>query len=247
MYLLNAARCQVVTVNGLINGQKIINRYHYAYYGVLPSPDTDDSTTFLTNFITMYRATILPVAWDDYSVSRYDLVEISGAILTPSVPHRYVTNIDPSKIDAVFGTVADKGAIASAGLVKIPTHECMRLKFNPQTRAPKRFRSNYARLSLGFPIASLAATAEQWTAGQIAAIGAAFTTMCTTAIFGQSFPAGSGYFPSAWSPPYFVNVVPVGVGNVRDACRKFLSATVEPFVGTQITRRFFPLGGFRGV
>lgn len=246
MYLLNAARVQLVTVQGIINGQRIVNRFHYAYFGVLPSPDIDDSLTFLTNFRTMYRANILPVAWDDYAVFSYSLAEIVSAHATPTPPIRYVTVMDPSKIDLLLGVVADKGTIASAGATKVPTHEAMRLRWNPGTRAPKRFRANYSRLALGFATTTLGATAEQWTAGTIATYGGAFSTMATTAIFGQGFPASSGYFPSAWSPPYYANVLPLG-SNSRDACRQFVSATVEPFIGTQITRRFFPLGGFRGI
>lgn len=246
MYLLNAARVQLVTVTGTINGQRIVNRFHYAYFGVLPSPDVDDSATFLTNFRLMWRANVIPVAWDDYSVVAYGLAEIESAHATPTPPIRYVTVMDPSKIDLLLGTVADKGTIASAGATKIPTHEAMRLRWNPGTRAPKRFRANYSRLSLGFATTTLAATPEQWSAGSITTYSGAFSTMATTAVFGQPFPASTGYFPSAWSPPYYANVLPLGA-NARDAARQFVSATVEPFVGTQITRRFFPLGGFRGI
>lgn len=249
-YLMDASKCQIVTVTGSIKGQKIINRYHYAYPGVLPSPDVDVSSTFLTNFIAAYRATVLPVAYDDYSVVNYQVAEIKSAGLVPGPPTRYQTNMDPSKLDLVLGTGADVGTLASAGTTKLPVHEIMRCKFSVASRAPKRFRALYARLSLGWPTILLAPAApEQWTAGTITTVGGAFNAFIALAVFGSTFAAGVGYNLCAWSPPYYVTVVfpPPGPGDVRDATRQFTAATIEPFVGTQITRRYFPLGGFRGV
>lgn len=245
-YLINPARVQLLTVRGILESQQIINRFFYVYDGPIPSPDVDDSGTLLANFQTMYRTHVLPVAWDDYTVRSYDLAEITGAILTPSPPHRYVTQMDPSKIDSLLGGVADKGGIASVGLVKLPTHEAMRIFWKPATRAPKRFRSNYSRVSLGFPVGSLAASQEQWTAGVIASVGTAYNFMATAPLLGMPFGTGTGYTPHAWSPPYYVNVVPLG-GDSRLATKKYASATVVPYVGTQTTRRFTPAGKYRGI
>lgn len=249
-YPIDASKCQIVTVNGLIAGQKIINRYHYSYFGPLPSPDLDTSDVFLNNFIIAYRAHVLTIAYDKYSVQRYDVAEIKSAGLVPGPPARYQTNMDPSKLESVFGVGADTGVLATAGTTPLPVHECMRVKLTPGTRAPKRFRSNYVRCSFGWPTILLApASAEQWTAGTITTVGTAFSAFVTTAIYGQAFAAGTGYFPAAWSPPYYVGVVfpPPMSGPVRDATKKFTGVTIEPYVGTQITRRFFPAGGFRGV
>lgn len=246
-YFLNAQKAQLMTVYGSIGGQQIINRFFYSYQGTLPNPDADTSILFLTNFVAMYRATILPVAWDDYTVSRYTMAELLDVTVVAGPPVRYRTDFDPSKFQQTFGTVADKGGIASAGLVKIPTHECMRLLWNPVDRVPKRFRSNYSRLALGFPTASVGPTPEQWSPGVLAAVQAAYSAMALVSISGVAAPVGTGYYPSAWSPPYYIQVVKPAGDPLRDACKQFANTTAEKYVGTQVTRRFFPLGGFRGV
>jgi len=249
-YRLGESNVQVVTVQGMLEGQQIINRYYYAYAGVLPDPDADMSNVFLTNFITAYRANILPVAWDDYTVFRYSMVEINGVKFNAGPPIRYQNIIDPSKFQQIFGVVADKGGIASAGLVKLPAHEAMRLLFTLSSRVPKRFRANYVRLSLGFPTSALAATQEQWTAGVIASVTAAYLGFLGTLITGVAAPVGSRWGLVAWSAPFwYENIRPlVPPANVLQAAtRSITGAIVEPFVGTQITRRFKPLGGFRGV
>jgi len=246
-YTLDASKVQLVTVMGQIAGQQIINRLYYSYKGVLPNPDADRSDLWLENFVIAWRTNILPVAWDDYKVTRYTMVEYKDVELRPAPKTGYRVVLDPSKFQQQEGAIADTGGIASAGATKIPTHEAMRLRLNVADRIPKRFRSNYLRLSLGFAITVLGATAEQWTAGSRTTYKAAFDTLIATDIHGVGVPVGVGYFASAFSIPYYFLSIKGGADPMSFAARQFASSTVEPFIGTQITRRFFPLGGFRGI
>lgn len=247
-YLIDGTRVQRVTVEAVINGQKIIDRYHLAYFGVPPDPSASDSGHLLASFQTAYRTSIIPVAWDDYSVFRYKIEEISDVLKPDPTKKKYRVVADASKFDQIFGGPGDVGTIASAGLTKIPTHEVLRLLLTPSARVPKRFRGNYLFLSIGQPTSSLSTTPEKWATSFITAQQTAWNAFVGTAMFGVSPTAGSGYKVCLFSAPYYFEVVKSNpVHQVWDASRFITSTTPEPFIGSRASRRFKPTGGFRGI
>jgi len=247
-YSLDSSKVQLVTVNGRIAGQQIINRFWYAYQGVLPNPDTPVSTTFLTQFQTIYRSAILASYYSVYTVFSYEMKELDDvALIAAGPPARYKNSFNVSKLDLLLGSGGDIGALAIAGGTQLPTHEVMRIAIKPTFRALGFFKGSYVRSSGGF-VASLLdpAAPETWTAGTVAAYQANWSGLLAQAIWGVGVHVGSGFFIGQFSTNYFGRVIKPGGGDLREACAQATALTVNKWVGTQTTRRFTPGGSFRG-
>lgn len=247
-YFLDSHRAQLLTVNGRLAGQEIITRFWYAYIGGFPNPDVPESTFFLQEFRTAFRAQILASFYSTYTVASYEIKEMTDALMVaPGPPSKWRPIFDVNKLDLLVGAGADVGALGAGAGTLCPAHEALRIFQKPTTRRLGFFKGNYWRISAGFPdTLKDPANREKWLAGTTATYDVSWGGFVATAIFGQAAPVGTGFFPCCMSVPYFGRVVKPAGGDVRDAASKILGIATSGYIGTQTTRRFQPSGLFRG-
>lgn len=247
-YFLDARNVQLLTVNGRLSGQVIVNRFWYSYVAGLPNPDPDVSNLFLQSFITAFRAQILASFYQTYTVFSYELKEMNDAVLVSvGPPSKWRPSFNVDKVDTTLGVAGDVGALAPGASTLMPAHEAVRVFLKPTARLLGYRKGNYLRISAGFPdTIKDPADREKITAGAAATFDAAFGGFVATAIHGVAVPAGAGWFPVCMSVPYFGRVVKPAGGDPRQGGSKVISALTNRFIGTQVTRRWNPNGTFRG-
>lgn len=246
-YALNDDFVQEVTVEATYFGQQIIQRHYYRYSDPLaPLPGT--STAFLLDFRTAFRANIIPVMFTDYIVSRYVLRQVRDAsMILPGPPSTWRT-LYSTAYDILVGAAGDIGLLpVGVGLDYLPNANAMRIKKNPATPWRGFFKASYVRTAPhnNGQLDPDEADHDRWSPATITTYTDAWTLMVTAGIQGEV--GGNGWLMGIWSAPFFGRISkPAGLAPFS-AVEPISSATCRPYVGTQITRRYKPLGGFRGV
>ncbi len=248
-YQLDGLNMQLVTVNGRLAGQQIINRFWYRYVGPQPDPDFEVSSVFLTQFRTAFRAQILASYYSTYTVLSYEVKECDGVLITsPGPPAKYRAQFDVNKLDLLLGAGPDVGALAPGAGTLCPAHEALRIKLLPTSRALGYQKGNYLRVAAGFPdTLKDPADREKWTAGTVTTYSGAFGGFVATAISGVAVPAGSGWKPSCFSVPLLGRMSGApAFWKPYQAATLAINAAANLYIGTQTTRRWTPTGTFRG-
>lgn len=247
-FTLSGDKPVLVTINGRLNNQMIINRIWYAYKGPVPNVDFHNSQFWLTSFRTAFRAQILASFYSGYTVFSYELKELDTVTqIGATVPSKWKNTFNVDGVDLLLGTGADIGALAPGVNPLLPAANAMRIYLKPLNRALGFFKSNYLRTQGGWPDTILSATNhDEWAAATITAYDLAWGGFNATPIFGLAAPVNVGYLPAVWSINYAGRVIKLAGRDMRDAAQVVLTMTTNKFVGTQTTRRYNPDGTFRG-
>lgn len=245
MFAMDRTKPVEITVEARVREQLIINKFYYRNSAPAPGPSDGTSDIFLGNFAVAYQTFILPQFYDVYAVSRYWCRQIDDVLFFPAPPPGHWRNSYRPDEDFLEGTPADVGGIASAGLQFMPVHEALRVYKRPTTFVRRYFKSTYNRFA-PFAENDQGDLPERWNVLFRTNRDTAFTNFNSTAIFSTAPPVGNGWFQSVWSPTYYGVVVKPAGGAIEVANPRVFSMLTRPYVGTQVSRRYNPSGGFRG-
>lgn len=251
-YPLALDKPQEITVDARVNGQQIIERFHFR--STEPgNPFTDGSSAqFLGFFRTIYRTNILSFHYEDFVVQRYWMREVDGAFMyaaavppapgIPGQPSRWRTEYNPEGLDILEGIAADKGALAIAASKMLPMHTVMRCKKVPIIHRIGYFKGGYTRFG-GFGVGDKDAIREEWAIATLNTVQTALDNM-----WNSNIPAGGVQFwkMAIWSPDYYGRVVKPRGGNASEASPVLQAWIPLKTIGTQLTRLYKPNNLKRG-
>lgn len=248
MFQMQSDYVTEVLVQGHVSGQDVDNYFQYRSEDVPSGPGTDDSVTWLTNFRTVFRSDILAAMYDLYIVRRYWIRQIRDVVLESAGPPAEFKSVRSDELDYLDGEAGDVGALAAGvGNLYLPVNAALRVKKNPQNFWKGYFKSNYNRFAPWTKENLSTATANDhdiWLAAFITTMNTAFSTFNGRSILGQV--GGNGWKMGLWSPNLYGRVFkPVGL-TPRQSMQKVATYKANPYIGTQITRRYKPSGAFRG-
>lgn len=243
-YAMTGTNVQQLIVDARVDGAQVVNVYYYRTV----DPVGGNSSVFLDNFIDLYRSTILQVMYEAFQVHRYWIREISDVLMISAGPPsvwRPVFRVDG--VDYREGLIVDdQGDLTlGGGQLYLPTHEAIRVAKRPTTYRLGYFKAGANRYA-PFINASLSTSHDRWTAPWLTTFQAELDTFNGTPVFGVAPPAGNGWNHAVYSPPYHGRVVKPAGGNPRDAAIDVAAYTALTWVGTQVTRRYSPIGQQRG-
>lgn len=247
-FIPDANQVLEVTVEGSAYTEQFINKYYFVFSDPDSGPTGGTSTTFLNNFKAAFTTHVLNVMYDVYSVTRYWLRSIVNATqIIPSSPARFKPVYAINKLDWKNGGVTDIGGEALAvDAAYLPAGNALRLLKIPTTKTIGFFNKSYNRYG-PFTSAQLQATLaghDKWDTTFATAFQTALDTFHATAILDQV--AGNGWYHCIWSTQYYgLKCLPTLL-NTPCGVQRIANTSVEPYVGTQATRRFNPRVGFRG-
>jgi len=243
-YNMVASNVQQVVVDARVDGAQVVNVYHYRTTDVVGG----NSAIFLDNFIDNYRASLLGAMYSAFQVQRYWVREISDVLMTSAGPPsewRPVFRVDG--VDYREGElVDDQGVLTLAGgALYLPTNVALRVYKRPLQYRLGYYKAGYNRYA-PFPQTKLQTNHDRWDPAWVTTFDAACNVFSGTPIMSVDPAAGNGWDHAIYSPPYHGRVVkPLG-GPPRDAAQIVASYTTRSWIGTQITRRYTPLGQQRG-
>lgn len=232
-----------ITVDARINSQVIINTFHYRSVDATPLAQ-GDSMVFLLSFRAAFRLMMLTWFYDRYTVAGYWLRQIQSVDPLPAAPRiRYLTDYDYKA-----GEVQDVGSDVSGALHFLPVHEALRCRKFPETLKRNYFKACYNRFGGWAEQDAGADGYEKWNNAFIANANPNLEDFRAETLFGFDPPAGNGWQLACFSPQYLRDVVQTSVppGAPRNAAIRCSAYIADPFVGTQVSRRYNPGGGFRG-
>lgn len=239
-----------VTVDGRAFGQAVVNKFYFIYSAAGGGPTGGSSATFLTNFITLYRAQILSRMYIAYSVNRYWLRTIIGAIQVAAGPPAVFRNeYSNTLFDYREGdSVDDVGDLALAGTAAyLPMSNCLRAFKIPATPILRYFNKSYNRFG-PFSTADLdldSVDHDKWLPAFVTSWETGIDTFLSSNVL--DLAATNGWDHAIYSTQYFGRVQkPLGFATYTAAINTE-SGDIKEFVGTQITRRYNPSGQYRGI
>lgn len=222
-----------VTVHGTSHGQMIINTFGYRAADELGPNIGSDSSVFLSNFITMWRANILPIMYPSYAVYRYWLRSIIGVEAIPNTsPVQYKPEFGPIQ-DFIPGHVtSDLGSKALVGEY-LPEFVAM-----TATRVHgfigRRFWQSSIRLS-PHSEADQGTVPNTFTQARINEVDTAFDAVAATNIE-DGLGATNDWVHATLSSTYYGRVL-LGVGSMRPATNVVVAYQINSLVSHQISRR----------
>jgi len=248
MFEPNANYVLEVTVEGMSYTEQFINKFYFRFSDPDSGPTGGSSTTFLSNFATLYQTELLPEMYAAYSVNRYWLREIIDVSeKSPGPPPVYQRVYLDSALDYKEGTGLDVGGKALAmDTSYLPAGTAARVLKTPTVRRIKYFNKSYNRFG-PFTTAELVNTVDghdQWSTTFITDMSAAMTSFLGTAVLDQV--AGNGWYHALWSDQFYgIKAKPFVISTGQSAALTTVGK-LQKYIGTQATRRFNPTGGFRG-
>lgn len=247
-YAVDSLCVQRLIVEGSIRDQLIEDIYYLVYAGSGVDPDPSDSGHLLASFQAAYRANVLPLAYDDYSVTRYAMTELFDVTKQSDSPPRYSFLLDGRKDDFIKGDAGDVGQRVSGALAKLPVHEVLRVNMMASSRVPRRFKRSYLFFSLGQSTQDLGVNVEQWSAAFLAASKTAFDSMANTTYNGVATPGGAGYRLAVYSGAYWYEEIrPALLNYIALGARTIAMSQPSPYIGSLRSRLYSPSGVKHGV
>lgn len=249
MFIPQSNHVLQLTVDARVDGQQVLNVFHYKHSSPDTGPTGGSSATFLTNFRTIFRTLIDARLYPAYAIQRYWLRSIYDvAFVNPPAPGSYRPVYHPDMLDFLDGVPGDnndQGGLAEpAGY--LPTYVCLRTLKNPEHRRVGYLSRNYNRFG-PFARADLDADPadhDLWSTDLVTAWTTAINTFADAAVLDQV--AGNGWDMAVFSAQYHGKVgKPLGA-SITKAAEKVTSVTVMQYAGTQVSRRYRPRGGFQG-
>jgi hypothetical protein len=244
-YTPNRQKVQHVVVQARANGQEIINNFY-----LVPSQagvgGDGSSVTLLTAFRAAYRL-VLGEFYDVYEVGFYWMREVTDAMLVAGPPQRWETVYDVNKVEVLAGVLGvnlDEGQQSSVGVQLLPAHEALRVRKIPTVRRIGYFRSAYNRFC-PWVESQIGDTWEKWNAGFLVSIQVVLTAFNTTN-FLDGGTGNASWDHGVWSATLFGRVIKPAGGPLTSAASAVASYTANPWIGTQVSRRFKPSGLFKG-
>jgi len=236
-----------LVVDARMFSQQIVNVYYFKYSVPGSGLTAGSSTLFLTNFRATYRTNVLPLLVNTLTVSRYWLRSVHDVILKGPVGDQNWEGVyDPTRLDFLDGAGPDVGGVAPGATGVLPASNAMRVRKDPTDRRVGYFNRSYNRyapLNVNELDADVA-DHDRWTAPTVNAWTLALNVFHQGAVFDQA--GGNGWNHAVFSATYHGRVSkPAGLGLV-EAASVVASASISPYVGTQVSRRYQPDGSFRG-
>jgi len=246
-FALNDDKVLEVTVEAQWYSQFLITRFQYQYSDPT-APLAGNSATFLTNFRTAFRTHIIPICFTDYIVTRYRVDMIMDVVQVAAGPPATFRPVYNNVFDYLTGAAGDVGTRAiAAGADVLPAANCMRIKKNVQVPTRGFYKAGYVRMG-GQGTEDLDPDApehDRWSNAIIASRTTTWSDFAAESPLGEV--GGNGWNMTVWSANFFGRVIKPFAGEVYLAGNEIQSMTCMPFVGTQITRRYKPAGGFSGL
>lgn len=222
------------------------------YYLVHQSPTTGAngaSDLLLANFITAYKASLMPLKHTTQKVTRWTMHEIIGAktrlpVPPAGTPRQVQTVFDDRKKDLVIpaGVASDSGATPPGA--ELPLFACIGCWRQP--RSPRRgyFEGSYIRFSPLSEADHDDVAPEQWSTATTDLFRNACEAFRSSTLLDVVGPA-SGWVMAIWSPTYFVDFVADGAGEAWQAAEQVVAWLPTRYVRTQVSRRY-TTGGLIG-
>jgi hypothetical protein len=240
-YAANRLRPQLVIVDARVNGQQVVNTFYLRHSnGTAGSSGT--STAILAEFRDAYRL-LLNGFWSTYQVQSYTMREINDAILKGVL---WENVFDPFKVDSLAGNLVDDvGQLNAALEPMMPTHEALRVRKYPGIRTAGYHRAAYNRFAPWSEVDHSNTEPERWTAAFIAGIQPLLSAFNATS-FDDGGIAPTPWFHSVYSATLYGRLIKPTGGPMYIAGSFVAFYTASVYVGTQITRRFSPVGFMHG-
>lgn len=249
MFIPQSNHVLQVTVDGRVDGQQLLNVFHYKYSSPDTGPTGGASNTFLTNFRTAYRVLMDARMYAAYSVERYWIRSIYDvAVSDAGPPPKYRPLYHPDMLDFLDGVPGDgndQGGLADPSPY-LPTYVSLRVLKNPENRRVGYLSRNYNRFGpfAGADLDADPTDHDLWTPGFVTNWTTAFGTFADAAIFDQV--GGNGWDMACFSAQYHGLVGKPLASSITKAAEKVGSITIMQYAGSQISRRYKPRGGFQG-
>lgn len=218
--------CVQISVRGQAQGQAIVNVLHYRPNTLNPNFGST-ITQALTSFRSAWRAAVLPALVDDYQVSEYHGVLITGTEPDPLNPNKRRLRL------ADTATLVGAGAPDTGGSAAdpLPTYTA----FTVRKLTGKAGRSNHGSARIG-PLPetfTLNTNGNQLTIAALTAAQAC-ADMIKTVLGGMV--AGDSLEPVVFSRTNMLRA-PVALGDALAGMVTITDAAVNVFVGSQVSRK----------
>lgn len=236
-----------VTIDSRVDGQQFINNFYYKYSTPETGVTGGRSDTFLTNFRNAFRQRMIPLLCNRFSVSKYWVRSIVGDILVDAgPPAKFRAKYDPDRLDFLEGAAGDVGAIVPDAGGLLPMHCAYRVIKNPGQKFVGYHSRCYNRFGpvLASDMELGASNHDLFDDVRKGVWDAAVTLFCDDAIFDQV--GGNGWDMCSFSIQYFGRVAKPAGASITKAAVAISNAKLQPYVGSQVTRRYHPIGGFEG-
>lgn len=222
-----------VVVKGQAENQAVLNVFRFVTKFGPSAPNTGDLITLLSNFRTLWRAQVIPLATGNYSVVTYDAQVITGRIANPAPQPNPIGGWTPNVLvygaqQVLAGTGSDVGLYGVSGV--LATFEAAAVRWIPSER--KRWARSGTRFYVGNESDT---TTNTWNNG--AGFTTAIAALITAFVGGITMNgAGDKAVLAAFGKRTFLKA-PAGSLAPWTMTRVITNGLLNPFVSSQVSRK----------